>query len=383
MVDAAVAAQLKRFRRRRMAQEPRKSQQERGGCGRLSGMPRSPARGNGAPRATLRSLAEHLRLSPASISLVLNKAPGARAIPHATQQRILQAARRFQYRPNTLARSLRHKRSFTIGVMVPEVSEGYAAMVMSGIEDQLLQEGYLYFITSHRHRPDLIDEYPKLMLERAVEGLILVDTPWRRAFDIPVVAVSGHGRAPGVSNIVIDHECAARAALTHLYELGHRQIAVIKGQSFSSDTVPRWRAIQAAATRLGLSIDPRLVVALEGNSPWPDLGHVAARKLLASGRRFTALFSFNDISAIGAIGGLRESGLRVPEDVSVLGFDDIQSAAFQNPGLTTVRQPLRDMGALAAETLVRRIEQGAGDRGHRTIKVSPELVVRGTTRALA
>lgn len=367
-----------------MAQKARKCQQARAGYGTLAPMPRSPVRGNGAPpRATLRSLAEHLRLSPASISLVLNRAPGARAIPHATQERIQQAARRFHYRPNTLARSLRHQRSFTIGVMVPEVSEGYAAMVMSGIEDQLLQEGYLYFITSHRHRSDLIDEYPKLMLERAVDGLILVDTPWRRTLNIPVVAVSGHGRTRGVSNIVIDHDCAARAALGHLHQLGHRQIAIIKGQSFSSDTVPRWRAIQSAAARLGLMIDPRLVVALEGNSPWPDLGHTAARKLLSTGRPFTALFSFNDISAIGAIGALREAGLRVPEDVSVLGFDDIQSAAYQNPGLTTVRQPLRDMGALAAETLVRRIERGGRDGTHRTIKVAPELVVRGTTQAKA
>ncbi len=346
-------------------------------------MLRTPGRGNGAPpRVTLRMLAEHLRLSPASISLVLNRAPGARAIPRATQERILQAARRFHYRPNTLARSLRRQRSFTIGVMVPEVSEGYAAMVMSGIEDHLLQEGYLYFITSHRHRRDLIDEYPKLMLERAVDGIILIDTPSRRPLPVPVVAVSGHGRTRGVSNIVIDHEKAARAALEHLYKLGHREIAVIKGQSFSSDSVPRWRAIQHAAAGLGLTIDRRLVVALEGDSPWPDLGHEAARKLLATGRRFTALFAFNDISAIGAIGALREAGLAVPGDVSVLGFDDIQSAAYQNPGLTTVRQPLRQMGALAAETVVRRIEQGGRD-AQRTIKVAPELIVRGTTQALA
>lgn len=347
-------------------------------------MPRQTERGNGVPpRATLRSLADYLRLSPASISLVLNRAPGAKAIPRATQERILQAARRFQYRPNTLARSLRHQRSFTIGVMVPEVSEGYAAMVMSGIEDHLLQEGYLYFITSHRHRDDLVDEYPRLMLERAVDGLILIDTPCRRPLPVPVVAVSGHSRTRGVTNIVIDHDRAARAVLQHLHQLGHRHIAVIKGQSFSSDTLPRWRAIRSAAAALHLNLDPRLVVALEGNSPGPDLGHVAARKLLASGRPFTALFAFNDISAIGAIGALREAGLRVPEDVSVLGFDDILSAAYQNPGLTTVRQPLRQMGSIAAETLVRRIEHGDRDGKPHTIKVAPDLVVRGTTHALA
>jgi LacI family transcriptional regulator len=141
-----------------------------------------------APRATLRTLADHLELSPASISLVLNRAAGARAIPRATQERILEAARRFHYRPNNLARSLRRRRSFTVGVMVPQISEGYASLVMSGIEDRLLQDGYLYFITSHRHRDDLIDEYPKLMLERSVDGIIAIDTPCRHKLSIPVVS---------------------------------------------------------------------------------------------------------------------------------------------------------------------------------------------------
>ena len=144
----------------------------------------------------------------ASISLVLNRTAGARAIPRATQERILAAARRFHYRPNNLARSLRQKRSFTVGVMVPEISEGYASLVMSGIEDCLLQQGYLYFITSHRHRADLIDEYPKLMLGRSVDGIIAIDTPCRRSLGVPVVSVSGHSRTAGVTNITLDHDRA-------------------------------------------------------------------------------------------------------------------------------------------------------------------------------
>ena len=186
--------------------------------------------GSGA-RVTLRMLADHLGLSPASISLVLNQAPAAEAIPKPTQDRILAAARRFNYRPNTLAKSLRRQRSFTIGVMVPEISDGYASMVMSGIEDQLLQEGYLYFVASHRHKPDLIDEYPKLLLSRAVDGLIAVDTPCDRPLPVPVVAVSGHRHTEGVTNIVLNHERAAFVALEHLAALGHRRIAFIKGQA--------------------------------------------------------------------------------------------------------------------------------------------------------
>jgi DNA-binding LacI/PurR family transcriptional regulator len=343
-----------------------------------AGEPADSTLGGGA-RVTLRMLADHLGLSPASISLVLNQAPAAEAIPKPTQERILAAARRFNYRPNTLAKSLRRQRSFTIGVMVPEISDGYASMVMSGIEDQLLQEGYLYFVASHRHKPDLIDEYPKLLLSRAVDGLIAVDTPCDRPLPVPVVAVSGHRHTEGVTNIVLNHERAAFVALEHLASLGHKRIAFIKGQAFSSDTAVRWRAIRAGAQRLGVSIDTTLVTQLEGDDPSPDLGYHTTRRLLEGGREFTALFAFNDISAIGAIRALREAGRRVPEDVSVVGFDDIQSAGFQNPGLTTVKQPLRRMGELAAETILKRVEQRNGSGYPRTVSVDPELIVRGTT----
>jgi DNA-binding LacI/PurR family transcriptional regulator len=331
-------------------------------------------------RVTLRILADHLGLSPASISLVLNRAPAAEAIPKATQERILAAAQRYNYRANTIAKSLRRQRSFTIGVLVPEISEGYASLVMSGIEDHLLQAGYLYFVASHRHREDLIDEYPKLLLARAVDGLIAIDTPCTKPLPVPVVAVSGHRHTDGVTNIVLNHERAAFLALEHLKTLGHRRIAFIKGQAFSSDTAIRWRAIRDAAKRLGLAIDPALVTQLEGDSPSPDLGYLLTKGLLAiRPASFTALFAFNDISAIGAIRALRESGHRVPDDVSVVGFDDIQAAAYQNPALTTVRQPLRRMGELAAQTITTRVESGPSAPHARTIHVDPELIVRETT----
>lgn len=329
-------------------------------------------------RPTLRSLADQLRLSPASVSLVLNHAPAARAIPKATQDRIRAAAARAGYRPNTIAKSLRHRRTRTIGVMVPEISEGYSATLMSGIEDALLQAGYLYFVASHRHRDDLIEEYPRLMLDRSVDGLIVVDTPVRARLPVPVVAVSGHQRTPGVTNIVVDHERAAAEALAHLRALGHRRVAFIKGQAFSSDTAVRWRTIRAAARASGIAIDAALVGQLDGDSPLPDLGRTVTARLLAVRPRFTALFAFNDISALGAIRAIREAGLRVPEDVSVIGFDDIASAAYQHPGLTTVRQPLYDMGQRAADTVVARVE-APDTRAPSTITLAPVLVVRGTT----
>ncbi len=330
-----------------------------------------------------RRLADHLGLSPATVSLVLNNSPVADAIPQETKDRVFAAARELNYRPNFVARSLRTQRSFMIGVIVPEVSEGYAATVMGGIEDQLLEEGYFYLVASHRHKADLIDEYPRLLQSRSVEGLIAVDTPWSQQIAIPVVAISGRGESSGITNIVLDHERAAELALAHLYHLGHRRIAFIKGQAFSSDTEVRWNAITRAANRLRLEIRTELVVQLEGDSPSPELGYEVTHQLLANRQLFTALFAFNDISAIGAIGALRESGQRVPADVSVVGFDDIQSAAFQNPGLTTVRQPLRRMGRLAAETVLRRITSPAPQDPGRRIMMEPEFIVRASTCAVA
>ena len=330
---------------------------------------------------SLKSLAEHLGLSQAAVSLVINRSPGAKSIPHRTQELIRKAARELNYRPNHLARSLRQQRSYTIGVVVPEISEGYAALVMSGIEDHLLREGYFYFVVSHRHRDELIEEYPLLLQQRAVEGLIAVDTAITSAAQVPTVAVSGHRELPGVTNIVLDHARAAALAMEHLTNLGHRQMAFIKGQAFSSDTAIRWESVRNAAQEVGVRINEGLVGQLEGESSSPELGYQVAKKLLASGENFTALFAFNDISAIGAIQALREAGRRIPQDVSVVGFDDIQSAAFQNPALTTVRQPLREMGMLAAETLLRRISAPHEADYPKEIVVQPELICRASTAA--
>lgn len=331
---------------------------------------------------SLKELAEHLGLSPATVSLVINRSPVADSIPPETKNRIFAAVKKYKYRPNFFARSLRARRSFTIGVIVPEVSDGYSASVMRGVEDHLLQEGYFYFVVSHRHRADLIDEYPRLFVERSVDGLIAVDTPWTLSLKIPVVTVSGHNQVKGVTNVVLNHVRAAELAIQHLAELGHRQIAFIKGQEFSSDTEVRWTNIEKAALKFDILINPALVGQLEGDSPSPDIGYQATRKLLATRRPFTALFAFNDISAMGAIRALREAKLHVPNDVSVVGFDDIQSAAYQIPALSTVRQPLREMGRIAAETLLGRIRSTEPQRDGE-IMVEPELMVRETTARVA
>jgi DNA-binding LacI/PurR family transcriptional regulator len=334
-------------------------------------------------RVTLKVLADHLGLSPATISLVMNHASVADSIPRETQERIFAAARELNYRPSFAARWARTARSFTIGVLVPEVSEGYASLVLSGIDSFLLREGYFYFVASHRHLDDLIDEYPRLLLARSVDGIIAVDTPWQNNLSIPVASISGHNRTNGVTNILLDHDRAAELALGHLQKLGHKRIAFIKGQEFSSDTAARWQSINKAAAHLGLEVSPKLTVQLETDLASPELGYRVTRRLLERKVRFTALFAFNDVSAIGAIEALRSQGLNVPRDVSVVGFDDIQTAAFQRPQLTTVRQPLKKMGMIAAETLLRRIARPDEDSYPRQIVIEPELVIRNSTAQAA
>lgn len=338
---------------------------------------------NGSQRGiSLKELASHLGLSITSLSLVLNDKPGANSIPQETKDRIFEAAEKFNYRPNYFARSLRAQRSFTFGVIVPELSDGYSAMVLNGVEAALAREGYFYITASHLHRDDLLKHNPQMLIERQVEGIIAVDTPIMFETDLPIVTVSGHDAIEGVNNVILNHQHAAELGVGHLFTLGHRDIAFIKGQIFSSDTEIRWETIVEASQKRGIKIDESLVAQLEGDIPSPEIGYVATKKILSNKQPFTALFAFNDISAIGAIRALQEVGLRVPEDVSVLGFDDIYAAAFHNPALTTIRQPLFEMGKLAAQTLLKRLSHNHNEDIPDTLTVEPQLVVRDSTSTL-
>lgn len=326
---------------------------------------------------SLRTLGEYLNLSPATISLVLNNAPGVRSIPQETRERVIEAAAKFDYRPSFYARSLRKRQSFSVGVLVPELSDIYVAEVLSGVEEFLIEEGYFYLTASHRRQPDLIEEYPRLLMERSVEGFIVIDTILEKSLSLPVVVVAGHRKIEGVTNVVLDQRRAAELALRHLYQLGHRKIAFLRGGSHSSDADERWSCLMSVARDLKLPITPELCVPLELRVSTPELGFAPANELIQRGADFTALVAYNDVSAIGAIRAFMNHGLKVPEDISVVGFDDIQSAAFHNPSLTTIHQPLRQMGVVAARILLQRI------RGQATfpdvVPIHPELVIREST----
>jgi LacI family transcriptional regulator len=325
---------------------------------------------------SLKELAALLNLSQSTVSRIVNGSATAHRIATETQTRVLEAAAAYGYSANSVARSLRQKRTYTIGVIVPEISEGYSTAVLSGIEDELLKDGFFYFVVSHRHREDLLRSYPRLMLSRSVEGIIAVDTHIEEELHLPQVAVSGHQRRSGVINIELDHGQAAHLALSHLKSLGHKHIAFIKGQAFSSDTSQRWLAIEQEAKKLGIEIDPQLVVQMINPDPSPEPGAEVTRNLLRTKHPFTAIFAFNDVSAIGAITALREAGLRVPKDVSVVGFDDVLIASTTNPPLTTIHQPLRAMGQVAATTLLGLLRNEIPQPHPPAITVYPRLVVR-------
>jgi DNA-binding LacI/PurR family transcriptional regulator len=330
------------------------------------------------PPISLKQLAEHLNLSPATISLVVNSAPGMRTIALATRARVLAAAKELNYRPNSLARSLRTRQTFTIGVIAPELSEGYFTLVMNAIEAYLLQAGYLHFVVTHQGQPDLIQEYPRLLLDRYVDGLLFVNTALDQSMPVPVVSISGHEKIAGVTNIILDHDRSAVLALEHLYQLGHRRVAFMRGQRHTSDSESRWESTMRVAREIGIEVDPELCTHLEANSWSPELGYQPTKQLLERPRDFTALFCFNDTAALGAIRAIADCGLSCPGDISVIGFDDILSAPYHLPSLTTVRQPLRQMGEMAAQVLVKRI-QSPGAEYPDSVSFDPELIVREST----
>lgn len=325
---------------------------------------------------TLKQLAERLGLNPATVSVVLNDVAG-RSIPQVTRDRIKAAAKEMNYQPSLLARALRNQRTLTIGILVPELGDGYHTQVMSGIGDQLIKAGYFYFTAHHRHQKSLVEEYLRMFIGRGAQGIIAIDTLLEHTIPVPLVAVAGHRSISGVTNVVLDHATAAELTLTHLYSLGHRKIAFMRGQPFSSDSDVRWKALEAVAERLGIKINPQLVVSLDRNLSSPELGYPVVQQLLATKQPFTALVAFNDISAIGSIRALQDANLRVPRDISVIGFDDINAAAYLQPRLTTINQPLAEIGRIATQCLLNRLHGTATSPDE--IYIAPTLVVREST----
>jgi DNA-binding LacI/PurR family transcriptional regulator len=332
-------------------------------------------------RVTLKFLAEYLGLSPTTVSVVLTNSPLASTIAQPTKERIWEAVQKFQYRPNLFARYLHTKRTFSVAVLVPEIGDEFSAMLISGIESKLAEAKFNYFVESHRFAPEQIENSPDTLMDRQVEGMIFINTPLKKRMPVPVVAISDITLAPGVTRIVIDNYQAALVGLRHLKSLGHSRIAFFKGPEHNGDTEARWAAILSAAAEMELDVHKELTATMgtyfsAGEISMMQRGYDAAMMLMERTRDFTALLAFNDGSAIGAIRAIQDSGLTVPGDVSVVGVDDIPLAAFISPRLTTLRQPLKVMGAMAASTLLQRIH---GEEVSEETVVEPQLVIREST----
>ncbi len=346
---------------------------------------------------TIRDVAKRSGFSSTTVSIVLNSAPLARYIPPKTKTKIQNAAKRLGYRPNQFARGLRGMRSRTVGVMVFDMTDPYCTLILRGIENTLYQSSFLPILTDVHNERGRFERYLEMLLDRRIEGLVLVAN-WLfldinvladlEKSSIPVVIIGCELDNGAMSSIVVDNRIGGSLAFEHLHSLGHRRIAVLKGPKSLSDSAPRWQGIVDSAKKRRTKVDPRLVLELsdlrDPNSSF-ESGFRLTAELLKAKRSFTAILAFDDMSAFGAIRALTRAGIRVPEQCSVIGFDDVTSSALYTPALTTVGQPMESMGAAAVDLVMEGIsafqEKRAVKGTHR--RVPPTLVVRESTRRIS
>jgi DNA-binding LacI/PurR family transcriptional regulator len=331
---------------------------------------------------TIRDVAAHAGVSHQTVSRVIN---GHESVKEATRQRVLASIRALEYVPSPMARGLIRNRTHSVGMVTADISDNFFAQAVAGAELEARRRGYFLIVASvEEEARDDGRAYLRLMLERRVEGLILARPsspvtseqvlPTLRA-GVPFVAIGS--RVPGHAVVDVDNVRGALDATTLLVDRGHREIATITGPLDWPSAQGRLAGYQAALRAAGLPEDPARVA--QGRDWGLEAGQEAAAGLLARGTPFTAVFAHSDLSALGAIRAFRAQGLRVPEDVSVVGYDDIPVAAFFDPPLTTVRQPMREVGVLAARLVLDAVAADDGTDGRaREILLPAELVERGT-----
>jgi len=284
-----------------------------------------------------------------------------------------------------------------LGVIVFDVTDPYCTPILRGIEKSLFDASFLSIFTDAHNDPNRFDRYLEMLLQRQVEGLIvvanwmLVDIEFladlaRRS--IPTVIIGRELQRDSVNSILTDDFSGAQMAIEHLYRLGHRKIAFIKGPKMLADTARRWKGVRAFAHSVGLEIDAQLVVEL------PDLreatsgfhaGCKATEALLKARKTFTAVMAFDDMTALGCIRTLMRAGVKVPQHCSVVGFDDVAPAAISTPAITTIRQPMEAMGIAAVEmigTAIRNSAEHPREPAQRR-RLMPELIIRESTSVRA
>jgi LacI family transcriptional regulator, repressor for deo operon, udp, cdd, tsx, nupC, and nupG len=303
---------------------------------------------------TIRDVAAAARVSVATVSRVLSKPA---LVTPATRESVLQVIRRLEYSPNAAAKSLRTFRSRKFLVTVPDIANPFFARIIQGIEDAALTEGYSVLLGDTHHEPGREEHYALMLLQREADGLIFLGhrlpdslQSWVRTRTTmpPVVNGCEYSDSLGVPSAHIDNAAAAAQAMDHLYALGHRRTAVVTGPMVSP--LSRDRLVGAQRSARAHRLEKQLLV-VNGDFSI-DAGITAAARLLALEQRPTAIFCFNDEMAVGVLDCARQRNLRVPEELSVCGFDDIRFARHMNPPLTTISQPAQEIGRETVRLLI-------------------------------
>lgn len=343
-------------------------------------------------KVSLRDVARHAGVSPSTVSNVLNGRVGR--MRHETGERVRQAVRELGYAPNQLARQFRTGQVRTIGLIVPSVANPFWGFVALRVEQAASERNYQVLLCNAERDPAREARFAETLLDSGVRGLIFGSSPL--SFD-HLTTFAGRGlqvvafdrSLPGAGSIVvgsvqIDNVLAARLAISHLTGLGHTRIGFLSGPIRTVSRRERLAGYRQALEAAGIGFDPDLVwegasVTAFGDAEGAELGRTGAHHLLSRHDRPTALFTINDMYAIGAYAGARDLGLRVPDDLSVLGFDDLPVLAeVAAPPLTTVRQPLPEMMRVATDQLIGRLEgERTGEPEH--VTAAAELVVRRST----
>jgi len=268
---------------------------------------------------------------------------------------------------------------------------------MRGIENSLYKASYLPILTDVHNERARFERYLEMLLDRRVEALVVLAN-WLfvdidvladlEKSSIPTVMIGRELQTDSVSSVIVDNELGAHTAVEHLYSLGHRKIAFIRGPKTLADSAPRWRGVKNFAKEKDLELDPKLILDLpESRDPISsfEAGYKLTEELVKHKRPFTALMAFDDMTAFGAIRALAKSGLRVPEHCSVIGFDDVAASGLYTPPLTTVRQPMEAMGTMAVSIVVEGINGVLEKREVSAIhrKMAPELAVRESTHSVS
>jgi DNA-binding LacI/PurR family transcriptional regulator len=329
---------------------------------------------------SIKDIAKLARVSHSTVSRALQNSP---LVNEKTAEKIRQIARESGYRASAVARGLVTKRTRTIGLVVTTVADPFASEVVSGIEQAANDRGYAVFLAESNGEPERERKIVQSFAERRVDGIVVTSSrvgalylPLLSEMMVPIVLVNNQHPGAFVHSVTIGNLEGSRAAARHLMGLGHRRIAYLGGQfGYQSDT-ERFAGYREALDAAGIPFFPELVVHGDGK---PEEAMRAMEKLLALPEPPTAVCCYNDMSALGAMRSIRLRGLRVPEDISVVGFDDLFLASYTQPPLTTVRQPMRRMGQLAMESLFRLM---SGEESEIRIRVDAELIVRESTARL-